>query len=298
MNLHHLELFYYVAKAGGISRACAVIPYGVQQPAVSAQVLKLERELGLSLFQRKPFRLTPAGERLFAEVAPFFEKVGNLRPTLRGEFAQQLRLVALGELLKDHMPDLLHALRRQFPALKARLYERNQAEAIALLDQGEADLAVTVREASLPGRFAARDLIRLPMVLLVPPAFARVRRAEEFWSGKVKAPLVALPGNEILARDFTAELTRRGAAWPTAIEANGVELVARYVAHGMGIGLSVRVPEARLPKGVRMLPLIDFPAIVVAAFWRDPLPEPGRTFLRLLTERAAEVGKRAASARR
>ncbi len=295
MNLHHLELFYYVAKAGGISRACAVIPYGVQQPAVSAQVLKLEKEIGLPLFQRKPFRLTPAGERLFGEVAPFFEKLGNLGPVLRGEFSHRLRLVALGEVLKDHMPHLLEAMRKKFPSLKARLYERSQQEAISLLDQGEAALAVTVRETSLPDRFSSADLIRLPMVLLLPPALSKVKRADDFWNGKVKAPLVALPGNEILTRYFTAELTRRQGTWPTAIEASGVELVANYVAHGMGVGLSVRVPEGRLPKGVRMLPLPNFPDIVVAAFWRGDLQEPSLTFLHLLTTRAAEVSRRVAS---
>src|SRR5262245_39094542 len=46
MNLHHVELFYYVAKHGGISRALRHIPYGIQQPAVSAQILRLEQDLG------------------------------------------------------------------------------------------------------------------------------------------------------------------------------------------------------------------------------------------------------------
>jgi hypothetical protein len=29
---HHLELFYYVARFGGISEAVRNIPYGIQQP--------------------------------------------------------------------------------------------------------------------------------------------------------------------------------------------------------------------------------------------------------------------------
>ena len=67
MNIHHLELFYYVARHGGIGEAVRNIPYGIQQPAVSAQVLQLEADLGVTLFQRRPFQLTPAGaERLQA----------------------------------------------------------------------------------------------------------------------------------------------------------------------------------------------------------------------------------------
>ena len=39
MNIHHLELFYYVARHGGITEAVRNIPYGIQQPAVSGQVV-------------------------------------------------------------------------------------------------------------------------------------------------------------------------------------------------------------------------------------------------------------------
>src|SRR2546421_12688001 len=59
MNIHHLELFYFVAKHGGIAAAVRSIPYGMQQPAVSGQIAKLEESLGTKLFQRRPFALSP-----------------------------------------------------------------------------------------------------------------------------------------------------------------------------------------------------------------------------------------------
>ncbi len=59
MNVHHLELFYFVAKHGGIMPAVRNIPYGIQQPAVSAPVAQLEEFLGVTLFPRRPFALTP-----------------------------------------------------------------------------------------------------------------------------------------------------------------------------------------------------------------------------------------------
>jgi len=40
MNIHHLELFYYVAKHGGIAAAVRKMPYGIQQPAVSGQIAR------------------------------------------------------------------------------------------------------------------------------------------------------------------------------------------------------------------------------------------------------------------
>ena len=59
MNIHHLELFYFVAKYEGITSAVRKMPYGIQQPAVSGQILHLERDLGVKLFNRRPFAPTP-----------------------------------------------------------------------------------------------------------------------------------------------------------------------------------------------------------------------------------------------
>ena len=90
MNIHHLELFYYVARHGGISEAVRHMPYGIQQPAISGQVGLLEDYLGVTLFQRRPFALTAAGEELYAFIKPFFENVGPMAERLRGGVSQHL----------------------------------------------------------------------------------------------------------------------------------------------------------------------------------------------------------------
>ena len=46
LNIHHLELFYYVARHGGISQAVRHMPYGIQQPTISSQMSLLEGGLG------------------------------------------------------------------------------------------------------------------------------------------------------------------------------------------------------------------------------------------------------------
>ena len=84
MNIHHLELFYYVAKHGGISNAVRNIPYGIQQPAVSGQILQLEDVLGVTLFLLRPSALMPAGEELFRFIRPFFDNLGSISEKIRG----------------------------------------------------------------------------------------------------------------------------------------------------------------------------------------------------------------------
>jgi Transcriptional regulator len=84
MNVHHLELFYYVARHGGIMEAVRNIPYGIQQPAVSGQVAQLEEHLGVTLFHRRPFALTPEGEKLYEFIQPFFSNLRQNRQRITG----------------------------------------------------------------------------------------------------------------------------------------------------------------------------------------------------------------------
>ena len=95
MNIHHLELFYYVARHGGIMEAVRNIPYGIQQPAVSSQIAQLEEDLGVTLFQRRPFSLTPAGKKLFDHIQPFFANLDALESELSGGEARHIRIGAV-----------------------------------------------------------------------------------------------------------------------------------------------------------------------------------------------------------
>jgi hypothetical protein len=83
MNIHYLELFYYVAKHGGIAAAVRKMPYGIQQPAVSGQIARLEEALGAKLFNRRPFSLLPAGAELFEFIRPFFDDVEKVAGRIR-----------------------------------------------------------------------------------------------------------------------------------------------------------------------------------------------------------------------
>src|SRR5439155_7647092 len=91
MNIHHLELFYYVARHGGIVPAVRNMPYGIQQPVVSGQIARLEKSLGTKLFNRRPFALLPAGKELFEFIRPFFDEVDHVGEAIRGGSAHDAK---------------------------------------------------------------------------------------------------------------------------------------------------------------------------------------------------------------
>jgi len=82
------------------------MPYGIQQPAISGQIAQLEKTLGTKLFHRRPFGLTPAGVKLFAEIEAFFARLKELPDHVRGHAKQHLRLAAPAIMLRDFQTHL------------------------------------------------------------------------------------------------------------------------------------------------------------------------------------------------
>lgn len=270
MNIHHLELFYYVARHGGITEAVRNIPYGIQQPAVSGQVAQLEQYLGVVLFQRRPFALTPAGERLYRFIQPFFSNLGAVAGELQGGQARQIRIGASTLVLRDHLPEFLRKVRTKFPVLKIALREGYQAELEAMLQREELDLVVTLIEKKTAPGIQAEAMIDLPLTLLVPRD-SKVTSPEQLWErDRIEEPLICLPKAEGICKNFQQGLARLGVDWFPGIEVSSIDLIQNYVAGGFGIGVSVLVPKTTVPAGIRSLPLptSQFSPVIVGALWR------------------------------
>jgi DNA-binding transcriptional LysR family regulator len=289
MNVHHLELFYYVARHGGIMPAVRNIPYGIQQPAVSAQVAQLETFLGVTLFQRRPFALTSEGEKLFTFIQPFFSNLDRVAAEFQGGQARQIRIGASTIILRDHLPGLLTGIRKKFSGLKILLREGYPAQLEEMMDKDEIDLAITVMGRKPAAGIQSLVLLELPMVLLVEKS-SPIKSAEELWRrDKIDEPLICLPAAESLTREFVARLEAMKIEWYPAIEASSADLIETYVASGLGVGLSVLVPAKGLPKNVRALPLDDFPRAVIGAFWRGKKTALLDAFLDMTRQRAREL---------
>ncbi len=271
MNIHHLELFYYVARHGGISRAVRNMPYGIQQPAVSSQILLLEQDLGVKLFARSPFKLTSAGEGLFEFIRPFFEGLGPVADKLRRQSAPQLRIAASELVLRDYLPAVVARLRQAEPRLRLALRSGYQGEMEKWLLDREIDLAVASLDAKPPAHLHCLRLLRIPLVLLVPKK-SGIKSAAELWArGEIEEPLICLPPTEAMSRLFRKGLRGHHVDWPQSIEASSMDLVTRYVANGYGIGLSIDAEAIVKHPQVRVLPLDDFEPVEVAVLWNGEL---------------------------
>jgi DNA-binding transcriptional LysR family regulator len=260
-------LFYYVVRHRGISAAVRHIPYGIQQPAVSGQIKQLEQDLGVTLFARQPFCLTPAGESLYEFAEPFFSKAAGVAARIRKSAGVQVCVGGSELMLREHLPQVIQQVKKTWPELGLAMRNGFQPQLEPMLLTGEVDLAiVTASHARRPAGLQRQVLVRVPLVLQVPRD-SPVKTAGTLWKGgRPLPPLVScVPTPDWV---FQRELKRRGIEWRPAIEANSLEQVGWYVANGHGIGVSIALPEFQ-SKAFRTLPLDDFDPVEIIALYRD-----------------------------
>ncbi len=265
------------------------IPYGIQQPAVSGQVAQLEEFLGVTLFHRRPFALTPEGERLYQFVLPFFSNLEKITSELQGGQARHIRIGASSIILREHLPELILGLRKKFPELKISLREGYPVQLEQMLNKEEIDLAVTLLEKKMATGIHTRVLLELPMVLLVEKS-SKITSAEQLWKrDKITDPLICLPPSELLCKYFQQKLTDLEVDWFPSLEASSADLIETYVANGLGVGVSVKIPQKTLNANVRMLPLPGFPPVIIGAMWRGQTTTLLQTVLSEMQTRAQRL---------
>ena len=178
-DLGALELLLAIVRLGSVGRAAAEL--GVTQPAASARVRAMERQLGVALLDRSPrgSRPTEAGA-LVAEwarqVVGAAEELGAGIEALRERRDARLRVAASLTIAEYLMPGWLVTLRGLHPEVAVTLSAANSTAVAEQVRGGGADLGFvegTRTPSGLHGTVVASD--RLVVVVAPRPRWARRR---------------------------------------------------------------------------------------------------------------------------
>lgn len=293
MNVHHLELFFYVAKYEGITAAVRKMPYGIQQPAVSGQILQLEDNLGVKLFNRRPFSLTPAGEDLYDFIYPFFSQLKQVEEQLKGEESKHLRIAASAAVLRNHMPQVLAELQNRESNLKMTLREIDPSDVHTCVTSQQVDIAISILHGHMADGVNSDELLKLSIVLYVPAdwevdCFEDLLEENPEGKGRIiDKPLIGLPEHEIVSQMFDKTLGQKDIFWPVTMEANSLDVIRQYVLLGFGAGIGVSIPDVEVEPGLKTIPLPGFPPLVVGAVYQGKPKPIAQAFLDLVKVKAA-----------
>ncbi|MFC7617112.1 LysR family transcriptional regulator [Actinokineospora soli] len=146
LELRHLNSLCVIADAGSVSRAATLL--GVSQPALTAQLQRVERELGAQIFirDRRGVTPTPMGQFLLTRARAVLQAMEELRRDADRQALSARPVVRLGGLasavsaglagrLSDHLPDSeVHLQTEYSPRVLWDLLMAGRLDAVALVD--------------------------------------------------------------------------------------------------------------------------------------------------------------------
>ncbi|WP_410614501.1 LysR family transcriptional regulator [Amycolatopsis sp. lyj-109] len=150
MELRALRYFVTVADELHFGRAAERLH--IAQPAVSRQIARLERELGVRLFDRSPrrVRLTAAGHRVLDVAREALAAADRVRVVARAQ-AGVMRIGTGTGQFTARLERGIDALRERSPAFDVVLVDLPLPARLNALRQGEIDLALARGVRSAPG---------------------------------------------------------------------------------------------------------------------------------------------------
>ena len=254
MDWNHIRAFHATAVAGSLSAAAREL--GLTQPTLSRQVVALEAELGVALFQRQGRKLvlTQTGMELLDHIRVMGDAAGTLALAASGrtqEVGGRVCISATDTYAAYILPDIVARIRAEAPQITIALVASN---AFSDLHRGEADIAIRHARPERPGLVGR---------------YIRETKAGFFASsdwvarhGLPKDP-AALAGADLMGLDdpdFATYLRAIGIPIATEdlrIVSESSVTLWEMVRRGMGVGPMLSEVAERTPDVVNILPDMD-----------------------------------------
>jgi DNA-binding transcriptional LysR family regulator len=231
-----LRSFATVARTGSVTAAADAL--GVSEPAVSAAVAALRRDLGDELFVRAGagIRLTPGGERLAATAAEILGLADRVRREVREARGERslLRLAVAPGVAEYVSAPLLDAFTRRRPTLEVTQEVAAPEDFGALLADRRADIALGPAPPAAGG-IDATPFLRYKLIVVAAPSHRL--------AGAGTVPLTRLASERWLVGPQASDLARLFAEYgavPPPCGAFATEAAAQAAAAaGQGVMLAI-----------------------------------------------------------
>ncbi|NAT26361.1 LysR family transcriptional regulator [Pseudomonas syringae] len=252
--IKELKTLIAVAREGTFAAAGDRI--GLTQAAVSAQMQRLEAQLGVELFDRKgrSAQLNRMGQQVLLQGQELVRLYGSLGSSATGSAPNVLVTIgAIASVQRSFLPDALALFHQRFPQCRTRVIPGLSMDLVNQVDAGEVDLAAIIRPPfSLHSDLRWTTLMREPYRLIVPADLQG-----EDWAELISSqPFIRYDRSSFGGRQVDRFLRQTHVSLREVCELDELDAIVKLVANGVGVAL---VPETATiqawPAGVRALDL-------------------------------------------
>lgn len=239
ISYDYYRVFYYVAKYKSFTGAAGALLNN--QPNITRMIKKLEKELGCTLFvrQRRGVSLTPEGEKLYAHISIAFEHIlsGELEIARDKSLQSGIVTIAASEIaLHCMLLPVLKKFRNAYPGVRIKILNHSTPQAIEVLKQGLADLAV-VTEPFAPFADISTKSLRLIQEVPVCSSTFSLSTGTVITNEQLKQyPLIGL-GEKTSSFTFYSDFfSSIGVSYSPDVEAATADQILPLIKSNLGIG--------------------------------------------------------------
>ena len=243
MELRQLTYFDAVVRYRGFTRAAEHLH--VAQPAISAQIRRLESELGVTLLARTTRRvqMTHAGELFWARARRVLDELAAARvdiAQLADVLAGRVRIGAIQALGPFDLPGALAEFHTRYPGVELILRSGPLRQLLTELDADELDLGIGPIPADLPERFTAQPLFSEELVIITAPSHPLARQPALALEKLRDEPFICLPPDSGLRAILDRATAAAGFSPRVPFESTNLQNIRELVSHGLGVAIVAR----------------------------------------------------------
>ncbi|MFB7677881.1 LysR family transcriptional regulator [Kitasatospora purpeofusca] len=240
MELRQLEYLVAVAEEASFTKAAARV--FVTQPCVSAQIRRLERELGQELLDRggRTVQLTGAGEAVMPHARAMLAAVEGVREaveTASGVVRGQVALASVASSLSLRLPELVADFSATHPAVEISFSEGSTEQLAEAVRAGRIDVAVVGIGADPPTGLESLVIADELLIGAVSHDHPLARRGSISVEEVEEQVLICLPSGSAIRAAADAAWSAAGIRPRVAFEAGDPRILAQLVARGMGMAV-------------------------------------------------------------
>ncbi|MCW2720280.1 LysR family transcriptional regulator [Pseudonocardia sp.] len=237
MNLKQLNAVVAVAETGSVTRAAELLH--LVQPAVTRQILSLEQELGVTLFERSRAGMNPTdtGALLVRRARRALTELERARAEIRPEdpgAISGLVTVGLLESVATAVAEpLVSAVARRYPGIRLRLLTGYSGHLQEWLDAGTVEIALLYNVTTTTS-LHVRPLLDESLWAVAPVGVWPDRELPVRVAELARQPMVMPAAPHGLRTLIDGAAARAGVSFDIAAEANAMSVQKQLVAAGVG----------------------------------------------------------------
>ncbi len=239
-RLKQLRAFCCAAQTGSVSKAAERLY--LSQPSVSLQIQALERELDVTLFERRgpKIQLTPDGRRLYELSQPLVHGMDALSETFAADSGRltsgELSIAAGESTLLYLLPGLVKRFAEEHPGIRIKLQNVTGRDGLALLRADEADLAVGSMN-DTPDDINYHPIFTYDPVLITSLSHPLAKKKQVRLEDVSPHGLILPPRHLSTWRVVDTVFHQHNLDYRVTLEAGGWEVVKKYVELNLGISI-------------------------------------------------------------